>query len=117
MQPHFDVFADGRNKQKRRARVRSATTRCYASANRRGRRAIYPTVCSKRVTLMGNGIAQNRKPQRARNWASAQNVGWPAIRAWGRLPLPNIGSVGGDSGPWGRRHRGRGRAVPERRPL
>jgi hypothetical protein len=35
----------------------------------------------------------------------------------GDLPLPNIGSIDGAFGPWGRRHRGRGRAVPERRPL
>src|SRR5215831_10200131 len=39
---------------------------------------------------------------RTRQW----NVRWPAIRAWGRLPLPNIRSMGGEFGPQGRRHGG-----------
>jgi len=45
---------------------------------------------------------------RTRQW----NVGSPAIRAWGRLPLPNIGSMGGESGP-----QGIAIADSERRPL
>jgi hypothetical protein len=34
----------------------------------------------------------------------------------GGRPLPNVGSVGGEYGPLGRRHRGKGRAVPVRCP-
>jgi len=35
----------------------------------------------------------------------------------GRLPLPNIGSMGGQYGLLGRRHSGKGSAVPVRCPL
>jgi hypothetical protein len=34
----------------------------------------------------------------------------------GAIPLSNIGSMGGECGPLGRRHSGKGRAVPVRRP-
>jgi hypothetical protein len=34
----------------------------------------------------------------------------------GGKPLSNIGSMGGECGPLGRRHSGKGRAVPVRRP-
>jgi len=82
----------------------------------RGRRATYPAVCGKRATLMGNVDRGNRRLQRARNGTSGWNVKWPAVRAWGLIPLPNIGLMGGESGPLGRRHSGRGRAVPVRCP-
>ncbi len=35
----------------------------------------------------------------------------------GARPLSNIGSMGGEYGPLGRRHSGKGRAVPERLPV
>ena len=44
------------------------------------------------------------------------DVKWPAVRAWGLIPLPNIGLMGGEYGSLGRRHSGRGRAVPVRCP-
>jgi len=44
------------------ARLRSATTRCYASANRQSRPATYRAVCSKRATLLGNVDRADRKP-------------------------------------------------------
>ncbi len=98
------------------ARLPSDPTRCYASTNRRSRQATYPAVCSKRATLLGNVDRANGRLQRARNRTSGWNVKWPAVRAWGLIPLPNIGLMGGESGPLGRRHSGRGRAVPVRCP-
>ena len=91
-------------------------TRCYASTNRRSRQATYPAVCSKRATLLGNVIARNRKPQCGRNFT----VHWMLsghVRAWGRYHSRIIGSMDGEYGPLGRRHSGKGRAVPERPPV
>jgi len=61
-----------------------APTRCYASTNRRGRRATYPAVCGKWATLSGNVDRANRKPQCGRNRTNGWNVKWPSIRAWGQ---------------------------------
>ena len=47
-----------------------------------------------------------------RNRTIEWNVKGPAIRALGAIPLSNIGSMGGECGPLGRRHSGKGRAVP-----
>jgi Domain of unknown function (DUF4145) len=58
-----------------------APTRCYASTNRRGRRATYPAVCGKWATLSGNVDRANRKPQCGRNRTNGWNVKWPSIRA------------------------------------
>ena len=66
--------------------------------------------------MLGNVDRANGRLQRARNRTSGWNVKWPAVRAWGLIPLPNIGLMGGESGPLGRRHSGRGRAVPVRCP-
>jgi len=51
-----------------------------------------------------------------RNRTSGCNVKWPAIRAWGQTTPEYIGSMGGEYGPLGSRHSGKGRAVPVRRP-
>jgi hypothetical protein len=55
----------------------------------------YPAVCSKWVTLLAQCGETLR---RVRNRVSGSSVRWPAIRAWG-MPLPNIGSMGGEHGP------------------
>jgi hypothetical protein len=47
-----------------------------------------------------------------RNRTTEGNVKWPAIRAWGQYHSRNIGSMGGECEPLGRRHSGKGRAVP-----
>src|SRR5947207_7028759 len=74
----------------------------YASANRRSRRATYPTVCSKRATLLdnANGPTACAGTERDNGMLGRQLFG-----PGGRLPLPNIGSMGGECGPQGRRHR------------
>src|SRR6516165_2531498 len=46
--------------------------RCYASTNRRSRRATYPAVCCKRATLLGNADRANRELRCGRNRPS----GW-----------------------------------------
>jgi hypothetical protein len=91
-------------------------TRCYASTNRRSRQATYPAVCSKRATLLGNLIARNRKPQCGRNFTRHWMLSGH-VRAWGRYHSRIIGSMDGEYGPLGRRHSGKGRAVPERPPV
>jgi hypothetical protein len=91
-------------------------TRCYASTNRRSRQATYPAVCSKRATLLGNVIARNRKPQCGRNFTRHWMLSGH-VRAWGRYHSRIIGSMDGEYGPLGRRHSGKGRAVPERPPV
>jgi hypothetical protein len=53
-------------------------------------------------TTFATQSANSMRGNRTRQW----NVGSPAIRAWGRLPLSNIGLMGGESGPQGRRHDG-----------
>jgi len=62
------------------------------------------------------------KPQDGWNRPTGWNVKGPAIRAWGQyhsrvIPLPSIGSTGGECGLLRRRHSGKGRAVPERLPV
>jgi hypothetical protein len=51
-------------------------------------------------------LAMPMGQQHAREPNETMECWSPAIRAWGRLPLPNIGSMGGESGPQGRRHDG-----------
>src|SRR5947207_7639817 len=75
----------------------------YASANRRSRRATYPTVCSKRATLLGdaNGPSVCAGTERDNGMLGGQLFG-PGGDYHSRI----IGPMGGESGPQGRRHRG-----------
>src|SRR5262249_38064151 len=54
--------------------------RCYASTNRRSRRATYPAVCSKRATLLGNVDRPDRKLRCGRNRPSGSML---SVRVFG----------------------------------
>ena len=84
----------------------------YAFTNRRGRCASYQAVCGKRATLVGEAggcgsVLGTEQPDRM---LTGQLFGPGAI------PLSNIGLMGGEYGPLGRRQSGKGRAVPVRCP-
>jgi len=89
------------------ARLRSATTRCYASANRQSRPATYRAVCGRRATLLGNVDRADRKPRCGRNWPS----GW-------MLSVQMFGPGGTWSIFWtdGRRTRAAAKAPQRKRP-
>src|SRR5262245_724313 len=62
---------------------RSATTRCYASANHQSRPATYRTVCSKLATPLDNVDRANRKAEVRAELAKRLDVKRPDIRAPG----------------------------------
>ena len=67
------------------ARLRSATTRCYASANRQSRPATYQAVCSKLTTPLDNVDRANRKAEVRAELTKRPDVKRPDIRARGTL--------------------------------
>jgi len=102
------------------ARLRSVTTRCYASTNRRSRQATYPAVCSKRATLLDNVHLANRKAEVRAELTKRLDVKGSDVRARGhdRNTAPEIFWIDGRrTRPLRRRHSGKGRAVPERLPV
>jgi hypothetical protein len=76
----------------------------------------YPAVCSKRATLLGNAYGLAEAPECTWNRTRRCSVKWPAIRAWGRYHSRVYWIDGRRIRPLGRRHSGRGRAVPVRCP-
>jgi hypothetical protein len=68
-------------------------TRCYASTNHRGRRAVYLAVCSKRVTLPGKMWIGPDSKRMVAELTKRLDVKRPSIRGPGDMigiPLPNI---------------------------
>ena len=84
----------------------------YAFTNRRGRCATYQAVCGKGTTL----LSEARGPRSALGTEQADGMLRGQLFGPGAIPLSNIGSMGGEYGPLGRRQSGKGRAVPVRCP-
>ena len=57
--------------------------------------------CGKSVTLPDNLTAGQKESQSRRNHSKKLDVSWSGIRAGDiiAIPLPNIGSMGGEFGP------------------
>src|SRR5262249_51871352 len=88
----------------------------YADTNRQGKCTAYRAVCGKRATLLDNADRASRKPRCGLELNKRLECLVASYSGLGAIPLSNIGSMGGEYGPLGRRHSGKGRAVPVRCP-